>query len=97
MEPFQLESLDNLSTAFKRDGYVIVRGAVPKDLLKDFHARVTGEFDRAKANGELFNGGGSISGHLNCFPGKEARVIYDVLEQRGLIDMVRTLHPKSKL
>jgi hypothetical protein len=97
MESFQLESLDTLSSAFNRDGYVVIRGAVPKDLLRDFHARVTAEFDRTRGSGQLFEGGGTISGHLNCFPGEETRIIYDLLEQRGLIDMVRKLHPKSKL
>jgi ectoine hydroxylase-related dioxygenase (phytanoyl-CoA dioxygenase family) len=96
MQPFQLDSFDTLSSAFSRDGYLVIRGAVPKELLAEFHARVTAEFDRKKANGELFEGGGNISGHLNCFPGAETKAIYDVLEERGLIELVRKLHPKSK-
>jgi hypothetical protein len=33
------------------------------------------------------------SGHLNCYPGAGARFVYEELQQIGIIDLVKELHP----
>jgi hypothetical protein len=43
----------------------------------------------------MFEGGGGLSGHLNCFPGKESRVVYDELVAKGIVDLVRQLRPEQ--
>jgi len=87
--------LDAYKKAFAEDGYVVIKGVVPRDKLADVHARIIAEYARQKADGTLFNGGGGLSGHLNCFPGEAARFVYDALQQRGVVDLVRELSPKS--
>ena len=82
--------------SFAEDGYFTVKNAIPAEPLAELHKSITGEFDRKKAAGELFAGGGLVSGHLNCFPGAGTRFIYDVLEARGIIDLVRELDPNIK-
>jgi hypothetical protein len=66
---------------------------VSQERLIELHTTLSREFDRASESGELFSGGGMVSGHLNCFPGAAARFAYDTLEQRGIIDLLRQLHP----
>ncbi len=34
-----------------------------------------------RSSGELFSGGGLVSGHLNCFPGAGARFVYETLQR----------------
>ena len=57
------------------DGYVIIRDVVSKDRLAAMDSGLLEEFERAKASGELFDGGGTLSGHLNCFPGESSRFV----------------------
>jgi len=68
---------------------------VSKTRLAALAEALRSEFARAKANGELFSGGGMISGHLNCFPGAQSRFVYDELEQHGVFDFVRTISPSA--
>jgi hypothetical protein len=60
----------------------------------ELHRALAEEFERASQSGALFSGGGLVSGHLNCFPGSGARFAYDTLESTGVIDLLKTLHPK---
>jgi ectoine hydroxylase-related dioxygenase (phytanoyl-CoA dioxygenase family) len=78
---------------YARDGYFILRNVVAPERLAELHQSLKREFDRVTASGELFSGGGLVSGHLNCFPGAGARFVYDTLQERGIIDLIRQLHP----
>lgn len=87
--------IERLKATFNRDGYVVLRNVVPRDQLAVFHAQITEEFARAQRNGRLFNGGGTMSGHLNCFPGESSRFAYEALQSRGVIDLIRAISPQS--
>jgi phytanoyl-CoA dioxygenase PhyH len=89
------EQMQDLSTKFARDGYVALPNVVSKSRLATLADELRGEYARARANGELFSGGGTISGHLNCFPGAQSRFVYDALEQHGVFDLVRMLSPSA--
>src|SRR5262249_32611668 len=82
-----------LQQSYAKDGYVIFRNVVSPETLAHLHARILEEFARAQQSGALFAGGGTISGHINCFPGAEARAVYDDLEQHGIIAVLKTLSP----
>ena len=79
---------------FARDGYCIFRNVVSPERLAELHSTLAQEFDRASKTGELFSGGGLLSGHLNCFPGTGAKFVYETLQQRGIIDFMKELHPQ---
>ena len=87
--------MQDLSSAFARDGYVTLPNVVSKSRLAALTEQLRGEYNRARATGELFSGGGTISGHLNCFPGAQSRFVYDELEQYGVFDFVRKLSPSA--
>src|SRR5882762_9222123 len=77
------EQMQDLCSAFAREGYVTLPNVVSKSRLAALTDELRGEYARAKASGELFSGGGTVSGHLNCFPGAQSRFVYDELEQYG--------------
>ena len=87
------QQMQDLSLAFAREGYVTLPNVVSKSRLAALSDELRDEYARARANGELFSGGGTISGHLNCFPGAQSRFVYDELEQYGVFDLVRKLSP----
>lgn len=89
------QQMQDLTLAFKREGYVTLPNVVSKSRLAALTAALRGEYKRSRAAGELFSGGGTISGHLNCFPGAQSRFVYDELEQYGVFDLVRTLLPSA--
>jgi glycosyltransferase involved in cell wall biosynthesis len=89
-----METLETLGTeGLKREldehGYVVLRGVVAKEPL----ALLAKELYEAYDASEKFVGGGTITGHLNCFPGRSARVIYDELVARGVVDAVHAIRP----
>ncbi len=79
---------------FASNGYFVIRKLVSPERLTELHHALTQAFDQASRSGALFSGGGLVSGHLNCFPGAGARFAYDTLQERGIIDLIRQLHPK---
>ena len=79
---------------FADKGYFILRNFVPAQPLADLHQALFRDFDQASQSGALFSGGGLVSGHLNCFPGGGARFAYDTLQERGVIDLMKQLHPQ---
>src|SRR5580698_5535887 len=95
MQPLQKDDREALQETFAENGYFIVRNAVSKAKLSEFHRSIVAAFEQAKSSGQLFSGGGQLSGHLNCFPGEESRFAYDALQERGIIDLVKTLFPKA--
>lgn len=86
---------DRLKKAFAEDGYLIFPGVVSPELLRTLHQRLSDAFEESKRSGQLFAGGGTISGHLNCSPGEAARFAYEALEAHGIIDLVKELFPKA--
>ena len=63
----------DLGTKFAADGYLHLRDVVPVGPLEQLRQRLLAAYERASRAGVLFTGGGTISGHLNCFPGAGAR------------------------
>ena len=90
-----LADIPKLKKAFDEDGYLVFRNVVPAEKLTQLRARIAEEFERAKTTGGLFAGGGTISGHLNCFPGEESRFAYEALEAYGIIDLLKVIFPKA--
>jgi hypothetical protein len=82
-----------LRQQFLDNGYLTFEGIVDRGRIEAVRADILREFERVKANGGLFVGGGTVSGHLNCFPGAGSRFVYETLEQRGIFDIVRALSP----
>ncbi len=78
---------------YASNGYFILRNMVSPERLQALHSALAGEFDAMSKSGALFSGGGVVSGHLNCFPGAGARFAYDTLQERGVIDLIKQLHP----
>src|SRR3977135_3963527 len=89
------QQMQDFGSAFAREGYVTLPNVVSKSRLAALTEELRGEYARASANGELFSGGGTISGHLNCFPGAQSRFSYDALEQHDVFDLVRNLSPST--
>lgn len=87
--------IERLSAAFASEGFAILPNVVSKQRLTKFRDEVTEEFARAKRTGELFSGGGTVSGHLNSFPGEQSRFVYESLRDYGIIDLVRQLSPEA--
>jgi len=79
--------------SINRDGYVVIPGVVPGDRLGELATALQSAYDERVGNGELFDGGGSISGHLNCYPGAGARFAYDALDEAGVLDIARQRNP----
>jgi ectoine hydroxylase-related dioxygenase (phytanoyl-CoA dioxygenase family) len=71
------------------DGYVVVRDVVSREPLTLLAKEVTEAYERS----EKFEGGGSITGHLNCFPGRRARFVYDEVKDHGIVDAVLAMRP----
>jgi ectoine hydroxylase-related dioxygenase (phytanoyl-CoA dioxygenase family) len=89
-------NLEAARTALAEDGYTVFRNVVSPEQLSQLSAKIFAEFDRAKASGELFSGGGLFSGHLNCFPGEAARFAYETLQEQGVIDLIKSVFPKAQ-
>ena len=76
------------------DGFAIIRAAVSRERIAEFNNAIQAEYAAA----EKFRGGGSFSGHLNCFPGERSRFFYDELKASGVvaaIEAVRGERPKA--
>lgn len=79
--------------AFRDDGYLTFPGLVNAERLEELRREVLEVYARADAAGRTFEGGGTLSGHLNCFPGRSSRFVHDELEQHGIFELVRELSP----
>ncbi len=89
------EECEQALRSFADQGYAVLRNIVPKEPLAALHKRLMEEFESSSRTGSLFSGGGLISGHLNCFPGEEARFAFEALQQKGVIEIVRQLMPAA--
>ncbi len=95
MRAITTAGVEQIQRTLTTDGYSVIRGVVPTDRLSRFRDQLVDEYERAKAAGELFAGGGSLTGHLNCFPGEAARFIYDDVVDAGIVDVVRAMDPAA--
>jgi ectoine hydroxylase-related dioxygenase (phytanoyl-CoA dioxygenase family) len=68
-------------------GYAVLRNVVSRQPLTEFAGIVAETFESAPK----FKGGGMITGHLNCFPGRRARFAWDELNASGVVDAVHTI------
>jgi ectoine hydroxylase-related dioxygenase (phytanoyl-CoA dioxygenase family) len=91
----RIGDFDQLQSTFAEQGYLVFKDIVPRERLARLHERIREEFERSKKSGQLFSGGGLITGHLNCFPGEESRFAYEALEEHGIIDLIKTVFPKA--
>jgi hypothetical protein len=88
---------DRLRLSFAENGYVILRDVVSRDKLSRLRLRMLEAFEQERGSGGLFSGGGLISGHLNSFPGEEARFVYEALQEKGVFDWIREIFPRPLL
>ncbi|HEY0467533.1 MAG TPA: phytanoyl-CoA dioxygenase family protein [Polyangiaceae bacterium] len=86
---------ESLRTAFASEGYLKFDGVISRPLLAELSQRLGDEFAQQRREGRLFSGGGTVSGHLNCFPGAESRFVYEQLQQSGIVDIVRGLSTRT--
>jgi Phytanoyl-CoA dioxygenase (PhyH) len=95
MNALSTSEIESLRASFSETGYLIFKGIVSKDKLSALRDSLFSEFERSERSGELFSGGGRISGHLNCFPGEESRFAYETLREAGIIDLIAAINPRA--
>jgi hypothetical protein len=83
----------HLARQVEEDGFVLLKNVVSKEKLSSLDGQITAAYKRARQSGELFEGGGTISGHLNCFPGEDSRFVLDDFTSHGVMDVIRILIP----
>jgi len=84
---------DNVRKGFADEGYLKFDRVIPRAPLARLSQQIADEFEQRRRQGHLFSGGGTVSGHLNCFPGAQSRFVYDALLQAGIVEIVRGLSP----
>jgi hypothetical protein len=97
MQLMSKHDVDELQQALDLDGYVVLRNVVSKERLDGLADDLAREFERVSSSGELFEGGGLVSGHLNCFPGEGSRFVYDDLEAAGAFELAKAFDPVRAL
>jgi Phytanoyl-CoA dioxygenase (PhyH) len=88
LDPGQYQTLHQ---RFAIDGYLLFKDVVPKPELARLTSAIRGAYRDAVSQGTLFVGGGTLSGHLNCFPGEGSRFVYEALREHGIVDLVQSL------
>lgn len=78
-----------LEAGLREVGYALIPGVVSRDRLDAFNAKLIEAYEQSPK----FRGGGTVSGHINCFPGEAARFAYDEVEQAGIGDVIRSFRP----
>jgi len=96
MEKLSESDKERCRREYAENGYFVLRNVVDPNLLDGLHRALSEEFERAKGTEALFSGGGLISGHLNCFPGEGARPVYETLVNKGIVDLIKELHPRAQ-
>jgi hypothetical protein len=85
--------VDEFRRALDEDGYIVLRDVVRPDALSQLDDSLVAEYERLASSDEMFEGGGMLSGHLNCFPGEQARFVWDDIRAAGIQDLVRAVRP----
>lgn len=76
---------------FDEQGYVILEGLVSNAELTKVASDLSSEFQAWQASAAKFDGGGLMSGHLNCYPGELARGVLDQLRAAGVFQLTQSL------
>ncbi len=84
---WSVDEIADLRAVVDEDGYFVIRGLVDADRIAVFRESILETY----ASTEKFDGGGSYSGHLNCFPGAQSRFFYDELLASGLVEAINGL------
>jgi ectoine hydroxylase-related dioxygenase (phytanoyl-CoA dioxygenase family) len=92
-EKLTADEIEIAKREYAENGYFVLRNVVSPERLTELHKSLSQEFETSSKSGALFSGGGQLSGHLNCFPGAGARFAYDTLQDRGIIELAKELHP----
>jgi hypothetical protein len=82
---------ESLRNSYAEDGYICFEGAVGRARLATLRDELLRTYEGMKTSGQLFAGGGTAHGHLNCFPGEGSQFVLDELEAKGIIDVARAL------
>lgn len=82
---------EGLRQAFADEGYLKSGGVISRAKLAQLSQRLGDEFEQQRREGRLFSGGGTVSGHLNCFPGAESRFVDNLLQRAGIIEIAQGL------
>jgi glycosyltransferase involved in cell wall biosynthesis len=85
--------VDTFRRALDEDGYIVIRDVVDRERLSELAADLMSEYERFSVSSEMFEGGGTLSGHLNCFPGEQSRFVWDEITKAGIPDLVRAVRP----
>jgi hypothetical protein len=91
LTPLDASLLASYRQSFAHDGYLLLDGVVPREPLAHLARDIVQQWRTDRATGTLFTGGGTLSGHLNCFPGAGSRFVYHALEASGLFQIVAAL------
>jgi len=81
--------------SFQEQGYAVIPGVISKATLQSVTARLFQEFDDWQNSNAKFNGGGLMSGHLNCYPGEVARGVMNELTAAGVFELTQRLLPTN--
>ena len=84
-------AIELLRRRFEREGYLCLRSVVPAEPLARLSSEIVAKFEEDAAAGRLFDGGGRLSGHLNCFPGARSRFVHQALKTAGILELVQAL------
>jgi hypothetical protein len=82
-----------IKRSFTEDGYFVIRGCVSKGELESVESKLRQSYEDWKRSSEHFQGGGMLSGHLNCYPGELARGVHDELKNNGTLELLQGLFP----
>jgi hypothetical protein len=82
-----------IKRSFAEDGYFLLRGCVSKGELESVEQRMRAAFEEWKLGSARFQGGGLMSGHLNCYPGEVARGVMNELKTNGTLELLQGLFP----
>ena len=85
--------VETFRRALDEDGYIVIRDVVDRERLSELNANLVSEYERFSVSTEMFEGGGTLSGHLNCFPGEQSRFVWDEISKAGIPDLVRAVRP----
>lgn len=85
------EALASYRRDFARDGYLLFEGVVARRALAALARDIVQQWRADCAAGSVFGGGGTLSRHLNCFPGTGSRFAFDALRSSGAFDIVAAL------
>jgi hypothetical protein len=91
--PSPSRDVEATKRAFTEDGYFVLPSCISQAECESVEKRMFEAFDDWKRGSERFQGGGLLSGHLNCYPGVVARGVMNELKDNGTLEMLQKLCP----